>query len=464
MVPYRRAGAPAAAFLIAMAVYRLTLAPDLSWAHFGGDSGELVTAVTTLGVPHPPGYPTYVLVGKLFSLLPIGTAAYRLNLFSAFCTALAAGFITAAGGRLIRQMFPAAGQIWGQAVPALAAGLTFAFAPLVWGQALISEVYGLNLLCLALLLWCLVTSRPSWLIGLLWGLSLTTHLSSLLLLPLLLYTLPRRDWAWFALGAGAGLTPFLLLPLLAASGSPVVWGRPDTLAGWWWLVSAQVYRPYFFSLTAVELLHRGQAWLVELPAQFLGLGVVMVLAGAFRRSSTPAGRLRYGRLAWLLTAVAYIGYAFVYGTADALVLVLPALLLCAVLLAPGLYGLGAAALSLPLLLLLLNFQTLNLSHDDEIRPLAQTILAQAPDGAILLSSDPNTTFALWYYHAAEKQRPDLLVVDNHLFAFDWYRDRLGQQRPVWLPAGDDLDAFARRNQAAWPVCQVQLTPAAALSC
>ncbi len=74
----------AACFLLPFAVYLATLAPTLSWRNEGRDGGDLVSAICTLGIPHPPGYPTYVLLGRLFALLPIGDAAYRANLMSAF--------------------------------------------------------------------------------------------------------------------------------------------------------------------------------------------------------------------------------------------------------------------------------------------------------------------------------------------------------------------------------------------
>ena len=70
------------------ALYLSTLAPTLTWAHNGQDGGDLVTAVYTSGVPHPPGYPTYVLLGKLFALLPVSEPAYRLNLMSEVCAVL----------------------------------------------------------------------------------------------------------------------------------------------------------------------------------------------------------------------------------------------------------------------------------------------------------------------------------------------------------------------------------------
>src|SRR5262245_26488949 len=62
--------------------YLSTLAPSITWANSGADSGDLVTAAATLGVAHPTGYPTYLLLAHLFQLLPLGDPAFRTNLLS----------------------------------------------------------------------------------------------------------------------------------------------------------------------------------------------------------------------------------------------------------------------------------------------------------------------------------------------------------------------------------------------
>lgn len=68
-------------FLISFTVYLLTLCPTV----YVGDSGELIAAAYTLGIPHPPGYPLFTILGKIFiTLIPIGSIAYRVNLLSAF--------------------------------------------------------------------------------------------------------------------------------------------------------------------------------------------------------------------------------------------------------------------------------------------------------------------------------------------------------------------------------------------
>ena len=71
-------------FLLTFLVYLRTLAPGV----YGFDSAELATGVFTQGIVHPPGYPLYLLIGKLFTFLPVRDVAYRLNLMSAFFAAL----------------------------------------------------------------------------------------------------------------------------------------------------------------------------------------------------------------------------------------------------------------------------------------------------------------------------------------------------------------------------------------
>jgi hypothetical protein len=125
--------------LLALLAYLPTVAPTISWRNGGSDSGDLAAAVISLGIPHPPGYPTYVLLGWLWTALPLGgDVAYRLNVLSAVGAALAAGCAAATVCVLA---------VRGGAAPTLSAiggvlsGLALALAPLTWTQATITEVY-----------------------------------------------------------------------------------------------------------------------------------------------------------------------------------------------------------------------------------------------------------------------------------------------------------------------------------
>ncbi len=428
---------------IALAVYAPTVARDLTWS---GDSGELITAAMTLGVPHPPGYPTYVLLGRLFALLPVGLVAWRFNLFAAVCAAAAAGLLAAtirrAGGARVRP------------VAAVAAALTFAFLPLVWSQAVVAEVYSLNLLMVATFLLVWAARGPGLAAGLCLGLAVTTHLTSLLLLPAALLAAGPGRTRLLA-GVAFGLLPLLALPWLARGDSPVVWGQPDTLRGWWWLVSGQLY--------AANLRWPPDARLAGL-LRALAVGPVALLAGRVvigRRVAAPARPADRWPLLLGATAGLYTLFALAYGTPDAAVLLLPALLLLAFLLAPRLNAPGAWSVVLPLALAAAGLVA---RADSPPSPHAAAVaaLAAAPPRALLLTPGDRSLFALWYAHHVEGQRPDVIIADTNLFAFDWYRLRLARQQPdLFVPATDDLLAFQRSNAAARPVCAVSLTAAPA---
>src|SRR5258706_2816945 len=79
-------------FVLSLAVYASTLAPTVTLV----DSGELILAARSLGVAHPPGFPLYVLLAHLATLVPIGNVAVRVNFASAVFAALAASTLTLA--------------------------------------------------------------------------------------------------------------------------------------------------------------------------------------------------------------------------------------------------------------------------------------------------------------------------------------------------------------------------------
>ncbi len=428
--------------ILALAVYAPTVAPDLSWAG-AGDGGELITAAMTLGVPHPPGYPTYVLLGRLLALLPVGSVVWRFNLFSAVCAAAAAGLLAVA----MRHT-------WGarvRPVAAVGAALTVAFLPLAWSQAVVAEVYSLNLLLIAAFLAVWAARGPGMAGGVLLGLAVTTHLTSLLLLPAaLLGAGPKRPR--LLAGIVLGLLPLLALPWLARGDSPVIWGQPDTLRGWWWLVSGRLYAanlrwpPDAARLTGLlRALAAGPAALVVGRALTERHAEAPAMTNGDRRSLLLGG-----------TAGLYGLFALAYAAPDAAVLLLPALLLLALLLAPQIDRLGAWSVALPLALAVAGLMAWADSPPSP-RAAAEAMLAAAPPRALLLTPGDRSLFALWYYHHVEGQRPDVVVVDANLFAFDWYRLRLARQQPnLFVPATDDLRAFQRSNAAARPVCAVRL--------
>jgi hypothetical protein len=131
---------------IALTAYVRTLAPTVFYL----DSAELTTAAYTLGIPHGPGYPVYLLLAHLFTYLPIGDVGYRVNLFSA---------VAAAGTVMLLALLIQ--RTTSRTLPALAAGLSFGFNYYVWSVAVAAEVYALQGLFLAALLLILLDWRQA---------------------------------------------------------------------------------------------------------------------------------------------------------------------------------------------------------------------------------------------------------------------------------------------------------------
>lgn len=260
-------------FGVSFGVYLFSLGPSVGLE----DAGELATAAQVLGVPHPPGYPLWTMLGWLFCRLfgwvtwqGFANPAWAVSLFSALTAALATAVTALLAVRSGRDLLACAAPDASTSSPktldgcawwgGVAGSLCFAFSPVMWSQAVIVEVYALGALFMALVM--LLTYRwlqqPSgrclvWL-GLIFGLGLTNYQVLLLAaLPIALLVFLRNQrlaFSFIALGVSLALTIYLLtlgaLPsadLYSTPGAPVIL-RPemvDSLEPVKWLAPAGFY-------------------------------------------------------------------------------------------------------------------------------------------------------------------------------------------------------------------------------
>ena len=225
------------------------------------DTAELQVVAPLMGTAHPTGFPTYVILGWLASILlqPFGEPAFRMNLFSAICVAVAVGVTV----DLVRVL---TGSRWIGVV----VGVGLALTPLVWAIGTHAEAHSLHLALVAILLRLLVgwedrrrapdgdprrASADRWLVAatVVFGLAVGNHSLTLLLAPAVAaYVIAVepgiiRRWRLVA-GCIAALTMTLVivyaeLPLRAGPfRAPLVYGTPETWDGFRYIVLAEQFR------------------------------------------------------------------------------------------------------------------------------------------------------------------------------------------------------------------------------
>ncbi len=425
---YRDAAWSVLAAALPFLVFLRTMAPTV----YGLDSAELSTGAYALGIVHAPGSPTYMLLGHLFSRLPIGDVGYRLNLMSAVAAALAALFL-----------FRVLMRLTGERALALAGSWFTAFTYYFWVSALAAELYALHAAFVAGLLLLALRWREEarasslCLLALLFGIGAGNHIAMVLLLPgfaWLAATGRAVPWRplWLASAAVAcglvGAAVYLYLPLRYLSDTPLNYARTywhvdlTTAEGLRWMVTARLFKSSLFGVLAADLPGEVATYLRRLWSNFAGLGVLLGLLGLigdFRRR--PSLHIGLG-----LLFAAHLAFYLCYRVGDKELMLLPTYLVWAVwaalgartlcrLLDPWLaprWSIPAAALLLALAAACLveNFDRVDLSRDWSARQRGERILASLEPGAVYLGTWADVPI-LEYLQIVERVRPDVRTVN-----------------------------------------------------
>lgn len=453
---------PAIVGAISLVVYVRTLLPGIAF----GDWGEMQTVPHVLGVAHPTGYPTYILVSWFAQLLPIGTIAFRANLLSAV---LVSGALAVSVAILLR--------LGTRPIIAVAAALGLGAVPTVWAAATVAEVNPLHLLFVALLLhralvWEDGRRTRDLLIGaLLLGLALGNHLLIVFVAPFAVLfgvwvgrrAMVARPWILLtAIAIGfLGLATYLYIPIAASQSPPLAYNHPVSLDAFLWLVGGTQFRDQFGflsssgltdftgSLSALWLLLAGQATPVVPIVGLIGLAVLVRRRPAFglmcagillAHTYLWANYLRlehYLLVPWLLLAigagVTMEGLARALGPPlswqrgfDASRLV------------------GAAGLAFAVGLALTNWQAADRSADRTGEVFVDTLLDALPEDAAILSEWDAST-PLWHARYVLDRRPDVLIVDDTNIVYEGWVSRerriasLICERPVFILRLRDAD-------------------------
>ncbi len=181
------------AFLLSLIVYLRTIAPTVSF----WDCGEFITCSYILGIPHPPGAPFYLLIGRIFTMLPIASdIGLRVNIISALATALTVMLTYLIIVRLVKQWRGVPQDSFDMFIlvaSGLLGSMAFAFTDTLWFNAVEAEVYAISAAFTAVIVWLILvwlekadqkgSERYLLFIAYLVGLAIGVHLLMVLALP-----------------------------------------------------------------------------------------------------------------------------------------------------------------------------------------------------------------------------------------------------------------------------------------
>ncbi len=477
--------AGAAVSLLVFVLYLETLAPTVLYyarpAMF--DSAMLQTEASVLGIGHPTGYPTYMMLTHLFTYLPVGDVAYRTNLASAVYGFAAVIVVYLIGLRLSKRV-----------VAAVAGALAFGVGETFWSQAVIAEVYTLDALLLSLTIFALLVWRDRredrylLLSAFLTGLSLTHHLTSGLLIPaglafvflvnkpsltsgrsLLKRVRPSlgvpsglvsahlvNNWRLpkvrlLLQGVGlflVGLTPYLYLPIRAVMDAPLNESDPSSLERFLLLITGASYLPVLFdgniyyTVSALEFEDFYSRMLLYGEHLFGQFPLVLVLAGMLgiihtlstdRAATALLGTLFGGILVFVFWYIAK-------GVEDFYVFFIPAHLVFCLWISVGIgvmlrsmedlevkFSTPKKAFLLVLSAIALTVPLVHVEKTYKAQDRSQDYNGRRIVEAVAQNAEPNATVLhhrspLWYMVLVEQRRQDLKLVDPFFTSWVRYND------------------------------------------
>ena len=444
-----------------LAIYVATLIPTVNF----GDWAEMQTVPRVLGIAHPTGYPTYTLVGHLFSYLPLGSVAYRANLLSAVSISVGLGILAVTMMRLgVR--------------PLIAYGITLALAAVssVWRSATRADPHALQFLLAALIVHRLVVweqdRRPRDLLlgALLLGVSLGNHVLTLLMAPVVVaYALwvGRRELIARPLLApmagmcfAAGALVYAYIPLRSAFGAPEIFDGPTDWENFWSLVSGAQFRAtsLFEAQSAITFVAKLPDWIALVVNQgtvafavlaVLGLLMLLDRERAFALFSAAlvtvnvfvfanwisADLDRYLFASWIILAI-WAAVAAERIVSDAPKRAAP---------------LAALLVVIPAMLLVVNWPQLDESRNDQGERFKEHMFRQLPENAALFTIWDAAT-PLWYGQLIDGQRTDVTIRTGLGLTEEMVRER-----PVYvLHLFDDWLVPLREQYLLVPQSEVDL--------
>lgn len=453
-------------FLIPFSVYLVTLAPGL----FFIDTGELATACIRLGIAHPTGYPLFTIIGRLFSMLPVGEDIYRLNLMCAFLSAGAVFLFFYLIHFIITEMNIARGggsdsiflKYSGNEIivnlVSLSASLVLAFSNTFWNIANSLEVYSLHaVMVITVILVFLKASdgylksegkddlRYWFLFAFMLGLSFSNHLTTIFLSVGFIYLyfavngLSKHSIQKIALMAVPFILAFSVYTyfFIRADNNSVSWDYPANLFNFYRHISGKQFSVWMFSSTDAAS-KQFSYYLSAYPKEFYYIPLAVAFLGLIYSFIKQRRFFIFSGLLFVFNIL----YAINYDIHDIDTYFLLSYIITAVWFALGLIFLIEklklnialiiiAAFVFPSLCVYANFNENNESKSVYVKEYTENMFASARPNSIIFSTQWDFwVSASFYYQMVRNYRTDVAVLDKELMRRTWYIRHIRVHYPV----------------------------------
>ncbi len=420
-------------FVTTFGLYLKTLSPSV----YTFDSAELTTGVYTLGIVHNTGYPLYLMLAKLFTLIiPFGDIAYRVNMFSALCASLCL-VITRRVALIIS----------GSSSASILATAMLGVSYPLWSVSVVAEVYTLHILFLSAILWLATRWRAGagdkYLIalGLTLGLSFGNHMATILNIPGIAFfiwdTLKHgkatitRPRTWIITGAAflIGLLTYLYLPVRYFADPTFNFAKGvgldlSTVGGVLAFMRGATLEKVFFGYALLEIPEQILIFFALIWETFLGIGLILALIGIKELWIRDRSTTIFLGIIFVSVAVFYINYRVF----DKNTMFLPVFLVLSMWISAGIRGIldrvtadklklavGWGSVGLIILMVILNFPRVDLSDNWITRNFAEDVFREVPPESLIIGHWVDLT-PLAYLREVEGQRPDVILFDYSVYS------------------------------------------------
>lgn len=433
-------------FLIPFYIYCYTLCPTISTY---ADAGEFPTQAFVNGFGHPPGYPLFILLIKLFQLLPFGNPALKANLCATFFAAAT-----------IPLFYLLVKKLTGDSSSAFAAGLVLAFSKIYWRNALVVEVFSLLAFFIVLTFYLFYLWQETkekkyfWWFIIAAGLGLSHHQILLAtLIPLFVWflfakvkkTLKFKDYLKaFLLGSVFFLLPYLYIVYSARFWPLLNWENPQNLAGFFRLLTRASYGTFILTRQAQEINWSDQIYRIAkmFLENFSLIGILIIFLGLISTFKTNRKFFFYSIFVILLIGLVFSLYSGMPLNSMAEIpylerfQIIPSLFM-ALLLGFGITKLKFGRFSiffltlLPFLILTSNFSQVNQRGNYFGEYLAEDMFSAIPENSLFIIEGDAVINTLFYYQYALGKRKDVACIIGDLLVSDseWYANELKTHYP-----------------------------------